>query len=121
MAYRYHSRAIVDPSAPSAWGQCDRCAKLYNLRDLRWQMQYNGTGLYNTRFLVCERCLDIPQPQLLTPILPADPLPVQNPRPPNYAYMEVDNLSTQDNSIIETESGEDIVVNQPSQNFSETP
>lgn len=84
-------------------------------------MEYNGTGLYNTRFLVCDTCLDVPQAQFLNPILPPDPLPVQNPRPFNFQAAEVDYLSTQSNIIIETEDGVDIVVDEPSQNFSETP
>ena len=88
MSYRYHGRAIVDASSPSAWGICDRCSGLYNLSDLRYQFQFNGTMLYNTRFRVCPKCMDIPQPQLLNPILPPDPMPVIDPRPPRYAVDE---------------------------------
>lgn len=38
----------------------------------------------NQNFLVCDRCYDTPQEQLRSIILPADPVPVQNPRPERY-------------------------------------
>jgi len=34
--------------------------------------------------LVCKSCLDVPQEQLRTIILPPDPVPISNPRPENY-------------------------------------
>lgn len=121
MSWRYHGRASVDPTSPQAFGVCDRCAFLYNLNDLQWQFQFNGTGLINLRLLVCDRCLDVPQPQLLSPVLPPDPMPVFNARPEPYQLDEVDYLATQDGNPIETQSDEIIVTNQPSQNFSEDP
>ena len=119
MPYRYHGRAIVDPSNPAAFGICDRCCGTYNLRDLQFQYQYNGSGLYNTRFLVCDTCLDVPQPQLLNPILPPDPMPVLNPRPFNFTAAEVDYLSTQDLDNLLTQDDVLIVDDQASENFSE--
>lgn len=77
--------AVVDSQNPEAGGMCDRCGERYPLRSLRWQYEYQGAGLINTRFLVCEVCLDIPNPQLLSPRLPPDPLPVENPRPEPYS------------------------------------
>lgn len=88
MAYRYHGRAQVSRSSPQAWGICDRCNFTYLLADLRYQYQYNGTQLYNTNLRVCDRCMDEPQPQFLNPILPPDPMPVMNPRPPAYSVQE---------------------------------
>ena len=76
-----HGRARVDPSAPEAFGVCDQCSEWYNRRDLRKQYEFNGRGTYWTGYLVCRSCLDKPQPQLLTPILPPDPRPVIQPRP----------------------------------------
>ena len=58
------------------------------MRDLAWQFQYQGSGLINLRILVCPVCIDEPNPQLLSPRLPADPLPVANPRPEPYAVEE---------------------------------
>lgn len=88
MAYRYHSKAFADSTAPQAWGTCDRCNQIHLHRELQWQWEFNATGLYNKRLLVCGQCLDQPQPQFLTPTLPPDPMPVQNPRPWNYAASE---------------------------------
>ncbi len=92
MSYRYHSRAQVDATSPRAWGICDRCSFAYNLHQLQYQYQYNGTSLYNTRFRVCPTCMDDPQPQLLNPILPPDPMPVNDPRPPAYSVNEAGTL-----------------------------
>lgn len=76
-----HGRARVDPSAPEAFGVCDQCGVWYQRRDLGKQYEFNGRGTYWTGYLVCPTCLDKPQPQLLTPILPPDPRPVIQPRP----------------------------------------
>jgi hypothetical protein len=60
---------------------CDRCSFWYNLDDLTEQFDYRGSKLQNTHFLVCKKCLDVPQEQLRTIILSPDPVPVKNPRP----------------------------------------
>jgi hypothetical protein len=72
----------------------------YNLRDLRWQNQWQGNRLVNLRLLVCTRtCLDVPQIQLRTLILPPDPVPVLNPRPEMYSA-EVPSNRIQDNLVV---------------------
>jgi len=74
-------RARVSVSRPQAFAVCDRCSLWYNRVDLVWQFDYAGTGLINKRLLVCTRtCRDKPQAQLRAIILPADPVPVRNPR-----------------------------------------
>lgn len=78
---RPHGRAKVDPTNPRAFGICDRCGLLYNHGDLRWQYDYRGLKLANTRLLVCDICLDDPQPQLKPRIIGPDPLPILNARP----------------------------------------
>ena len=85
---RPHGRARVDPTNPQAFAVCDRCRMLYNHAELRWQYQYCGSSLVNTRLLVCERCLDKPHEFARPVILPADPVPIPNPRPDNYAAAE---------------------------------
>ena len=81
--------ARVNTDAPEGFAICDRCGQLYNLRDLAWDMQWSGTHLYRTGALVCRRiCLDVPQEQFRTIILPPDPPPLLNARVPNYAYEE---------------------------------
>jgi hypothetical protein len=82
---RPHGRATVSPRKPQVHGICDRCGFRYLLGDLRWQMQWAGPRLQNLRLLVCETCYDKPQENgLRTIVLPADPLPVMNPRPEFY-------------------------------------
>jgi hypothetical protein len=81
----------VNSNDPEGAAQCDRCGFWYNARDLTFQMEWGGVSLYNKRVLVCtvgNRCYDVPQEQLRTIILPPDPLPLKNPRVPDYAYEE---------------------------------
>ena len=80
-----HGRARVDPRNPQAFGCCDNCGEWRNLADLAWEQQWMGPNLLRTGFRVCrDRCLDVPQPQLRTIILPPDPIPVRDPRPELY-------------------------------------
>jgi hypothetical protein len=81
--------ARVDPQNPENFAQCDRCGFWRNGSELVAQMQWSGTRLFNTGTLVCEdRCLDVPNEQLRTIILPPDPPSVLNARVPNFAYEE---------------------------------
>jgi hypothetical protein len=58
---------------------------------LVWQYDWRGTSLQNLWIRVCKRtCLDTPQSQLRAITLPADPVPVWQPRPENFAADEVD-------------------------------
>lgn len=84
MSFRPQGRFTVDPTSPRARGACDRCGAHYQLDQLKWQFQYAGARLQNLRILVCRSCMDVPQQQLRAIIIPADPLPVMNPRPENY-------------------------------------
>jgi hypothetical protein len=88
MVYRYHGRANVNTSKPKAFGICDRCGMLYNLRQLRWQFDFAGPVLQNLRLLVCDHCYDKPQEQFKPVLVPPDPLPVPNARLQNYAAAE---------------------------------
>jgi hypothetical protein len=82
MAYASRSgRARTSPSNPRAFAVCDRCAQWFNHPSLRWQMEWRGTSLQNIRLLVCGRCYDRPQENVRATRLPADPVPIQNPRP----------------------------------------
>jgi hypothetical protein len=49
--------------------------------DLRWQFDWRGAALLNTRILVCRSCQDTPQQQLRSIVVPADPMPIINARP----------------------------------------
>lgn len=85
MSYRPHGRARVDARNPAAFGVCDRDGLLYNLSDLVWQYDFRGNQLQNLWIRVCKKCLDVPQNQLRPKAMPADPVPVYQPRPENYA------------------------------------
>lgn len=94
MAWRFHGHARVNPEAPSAFGVCDRCGRLFNLSDLMWQHDWRGTRLANLRIRVCSEDLDKPFPFFRPVILPPDPVPVKDPRPENYAQEDNDDRPT---------------------------
>lgn len=77
-------RAAVSLRKPRAHAICDRCGFRYNHDQLAWQFQWQGPKLQNIRLLVCRTCMDVPQVQLRTIILPPDPVPIENPRPEAY-------------------------------------
>jgi hypothetical protein len=62
----------------------------YNHVDLKWQYDWAGASLINKRLLVCDTCYDEPQQQLRAIALPADPVPVVNPRVEPYLYDDTD-------------------------------
>lgn len=81
MAYASKSgRAKTSASNPQAFGVCDRCGIWNNHVNLRWQFDWRGASLMNLGILVCQNCYDEPQQQLRAIVLPADPVPIQNPR-----------------------------------------
>jgi hypothetical protein len=91
MGYASRSgRARTDSRNPRAFGVCDRCALWYNHYELRWQYDWAGASLINKRILVCETCYDEPQNQLRAIIIPADPVPIINPRVEPYQWDEID-------------------------------
>lgn len=89
MAYASKSgRARTSPRDPRAFAVCDRCSMWYNHHMLRWQFDWAGASLINKRILVCNTCYDEPQNQLRAIVVPADPVPVVNPRTEPFAYDE---------------------------------
>lgn len=81
-------RARTNPQSPRAWATDDRSGFVGNHENLCWQFDWRGTQLVNTRVLVYQDQLDIPQRQLGTIVLPPDPTPVRNARPEQYAIDE---------------------------------
>ena len=73
-------RAKTSSRRPQGFAVCDRCGRWWNHYNLRWQYDWAGTSLINKRILVCGPCTDRPQQQLRAIVLPADPVPIQNPR-----------------------------------------
>jgi hypothetical protein len=83
-------RATTSATNPRAFAVCDRCAIWYNHDQLKWQYDWAGASLINKRLLVCNTCYDTPQEQLRAIIIPADPVPIINPRVEPYAWDEID-------------------------------
>lgn len=78
---RPHGRARISRTHPQAQAVCDRCGFRFSHSDLVWQFEWIGPKLQNLRLLVHSGCLDTPQEQLRTIVLPPDPVPIANPRP----------------------------------------
>lgn len=99
--------------SPNALAVCDRCSFTYNHSDLSWDYQWSGVKLQNLRLLVCKTCLDTPQTQLKTIVIPPDPLPVLNPRPEQYAVTVPSFVATESptfsGSDITTENGDNLI------------
>ena len=106
-------RARVSARMPEAHGVCDFCGFRYLLKDLRPQQQWAGSKLQTYPYLVCRKCWDVPQPQLKSIVIPADPLPVYNPRPEQYDYVEPNFVATESatfaGSDLTTEGGDNII------------
>jgi len=81
---RPHGRARISRANPEAQGVCDRCGGRYTHKTLRWQFEWAGARLQNRYILVCPGCLDIPQENIRTIVLPPDPRPIANPRPEQF-------------------------------------
>jgi hypothetical protein len=62
----------------------------YNHVNLSFQYDWAGASLVNKRILVCSTCYDTPQEQLRAIVIPADPVPIVNPRVEPYAWDEID-------------------------------
>ena len=89
MAYESQAgRARTNARNPQAHAICDRCGFRYNMVSLKWQFDWRGSQLTNTRILVCNDCLDTPQEQQRTITIPADPQPILNARPENFQDAE---------------------------------
>lgn len=102
---RPHGRAKVSTKNPEAFAICDSCGFLYNHSELRWQYQWSGNKLVNLRQLNCRRCNDIPQTQLRAIVLPADPMPIMNPRVQNYQAASTDYRATSGQNTINQRTG----------------
>lgn len=102
-------RGKVSQTNPQALAVCDRCGLTYNHVDLKWQYDWAGIQLQNKRILVCETCLDEPQPNgQRTIIIPPDPLPIADPRPEAYGVEVPSFASTETGDHMSTEDGEQI-------------
>lgn len=102
---RPHGKAKVNSRNPEAFAICDGCGALYNHSELRWQLEWAGNKLLNKKQLVCRRCNDIPNTQLRAIVLPADPMPIMNPRVQNYQAAETDYRTTSGQNTVDPLTG----------------
>lgn len=80
-----HGRAVVDLQNLDAFAISDRSGFLTNASNLTWQYEWRGNQLQNLRILVTPGELDVPQEQFRPVIIPPDPVPIRDPRPPFWA------------------------------------
>ena len=91
MAYASLSgRAKTSSNNPQAHAICDRCGFRYNHVDLSWQYDWRGATMQNVRILVCNDCMDTPQEQQRAIVVPADPVPIIQPRVQDFVQAETD-------------------------------
>lgn len=83
-----HGDAVVNPQSPAGFGVCDDCGRWTNLNRLKKQMEWQGPKIAWIGTLVCRTCVDVPQPQLRPIKLPADPVPLINPRPEAFSLID---------------------------------
>ena len=100
MSYGSRSgRAVTSATNPQAHAICDRCGFRYNHVSLHWQYDWRGASMQNIKLLVCDSCMDVPQTQLRAIVVPADPVPITNPRIQDFVTAETNNRYTQGQSI----------------------
>lgn len=102
---RTHGRARVSSRNPQAVAICDRCGAMFNHASLSWQFDWRGATMQNLRLLVCRRCLDTPQDQLRAYVVPADPVPIQNPRVQDYVTASTDVRITSGQNTVDPTTG----------------
>ena len=106
MAYASQAgRARTSARSPQAHAICDRCGFRYNLVDLNWQFDWRGASLQNIKLLVCKSCYDDPQEQLRAIVIPADPVPVANPRIQDFVTAEQDTRVTSGQNTVDPVTG----------------
>jgi len=98
-------RARTSARNPQAHAICDRCGFRFNHVRLQWQYDWAGSSLVNLRILVCDRCLDVPQEQLRAIVIPADPVPIMNPRPENFVAASTDYRQTSGQNTVNPQTG----------------
>lgn len=106
MAYASQAgRARTSASNPLAHAICDRCGFRYNHVQLRWQFDWAGASLINKRLLVCNPCYDMPQEQLRAIVVPADPVPIINPRVQDFVTAETSTRYTSGQNTVNAQTG----------------
>ena len=106
MGYASRSgRASTSATNPQAHAICDRCGFRYNHVSLKWQYDWRGASLQNIRLLVCNSCYDEPQEQLRAIIIPADPVPINQPRLQDFVAAETNTRVTSGQNSVDPVTG----------------
>lgn len=106
MAYASQAgRARTSARNPQAHAICDRCGFRYNHVNLRWQFDWRGASMQNIRLLVCNTCYDEPQAQLRSIVIPADPVPIVNPRIQDFVVAETNTRVTSGQDTVDPTTG----------------
>lgn len=106
MAYASRSgRARTSASNPRTFGVCDRCGTWYNRQDMKNQVEWRGTALLPLYIYVCSRCYDVPQANIRAIVLPADPMPIIQPRIEPFLNDETDFRVTAAAPLIDPTTG----------------
>jgi hypothetical protein len=69
--------------------------------NLRWQFDWRGAALQNIRLLVCNPCYDEPQQQLRAIVVPADPVPINQPRIQDFVTASQDTRVTSGQNTVD--------------------
>lgn len=77
----------------------------YNHVNLRWQYDWRGASLQNLKLLVCSPCYDEPQAQLRAIVVPADPVPITNPRIQDFVAAETNYRVTSGQNTVDPTTG----------------
>ncbi len=80
---RYKGKYVkIDPKHPRGIGVCDESGFVFNHGDLYKQLEWRGNNLVWTGEMRGKPYLDVPSEQNRPPIVKRDPIPIDNPRPP---------------------------------------
>ena len=98
-------RARTSATSPQAHAICDRCGFRYNHVNLRSQYDWRGASLMDIKILVCNSCYDAPQEQLRAIVVPADPVPIVNPRIQDFVTASQDTRVTSGQNTVDPLTG----------------
>lgn len=104
-------RARTSATNPQAHAICDRCGFRYNRIDLAFQYDWRGATMQNIRILVCNTCMDTPQEQQRAIVVPADPMPIDQPRVQDFAQAETNYQTITQPANIDPTTGIPVPIN----------
>src|SRR5271167_399070 len=101
MSYRPKGKHVsIDIQSPRALGICDYTGFIFNRQDMVRQMEWRGNRLVWTGLYLGKPYLDVPNQQYRPPVLEPDPVPIQDPRPPQGTDGYSDGVPAQPSNVI---------------------